>query len=125
MRRAVALLAAVLLLTGAAGCGGNGAEPGAPRGASLVLDFTPNAVHTGLYAAQAQGFYRDAGVDLTIHQPGESTDAPKLLAAGRTDFAILDIHDLGIARERGLDLVGLMPLVQAPLAAVIARADGP
>jgi ABC-type nitrate/sulfonate/bicarbonate transport system substrate-binding protein len=125
MRRAVALLAAVLVLSGVAGCGGSGAEPGAPKGASLVLDFTPNAVHSGIYVAQAQGFYRDAGVDLKIHQPGESTDAPKLLAAGRTDFAILDIHDLGIARERGLDLVGVMPIVQRPLAAVIARGDGP
>jgi putative hydroxymethylpyrimidine transport system substrate-binding protein len=124
MRRAVALLAAVLLLAGIAGCGGDGAEPGVPKGAALVLDFTPNAVHSGLYAAQARGFYREAGIDLTIHQPGESTDAPKLLAAGRTDFAILDIHDLGIARERGLDLVGVMPLVQRPLAAVIARGDG-
>lgn len=125
MRRAVALLAAVLSLVGIAGCGGNGAEPGVPKGASLVLDFTPNPVHSGIYAAQAEGFYRDAGVDLAIHQPGESTDAPKLLAAGRTDFAILDIHDLGIARERGLDLVGVMPIVQRPLAAVIARSDGP
>ena len=123
MRGAVALLAAVLLLAGAAGCGGSGAEPGAPKGASLVLDFTPNAVHSGIYAARAEGFYERAGIDLTIHQPGESTDAPKLLAAGRTEFAILDIHDLGIARERGLPLVGVMPLVQRPLAAVLARGD--
>jgi NitT/TauT family transport system substrate-binding protein/putative hydroxymethylpyrimidine transport system substrate-binding protein len=57
--------------------------------------------------------------------PGESTDAPKLLAAGRTQFAILDITDLGIAVEKGLDLVGLMPIVQEPLAAVLARKDGP
>jgi len=121
MRRAVALLAAVLLLAGVAGCGGGGAEPGGPRGAALVLDFTPNAVHSGIYAAQGEGFYEDAGVALKIEQPGESTDAPKLLAAGRTDFAILDIHDLGIAREKGLDLVGVMPIVQRPLAAVIAH----
>lgn len=121
MKLVAALLAAVLLLTGAAGCGGSGAEPGAPVGATLVLDFTPNAVHSGIYAARREGFYRDAGIDLTIRQPGESTDAPKLLEAGRADFAILDIHDLGIARERGLDLVGVMPLVQRPLAAVIAR----
>jgi putative hydroxymethylpyrimidine transport system substrate-binding protein len=121
MRRAVALLAAVLLLAGAAGCGGGGAEPGAPQGATLTLDFTPNAVHTGIYAAQAEGFYRDAGVDLEIEQPGESTDAPKLLAAGRTDFAILDIHDLGIAREKGLDLVGVMPIVHRSLASVLTR----
>jgi NitT/TauT family transport system substrate-binding protein/putative hydroxymethylpyrimidine transport system substrate-binding protein len=124
MRRAVALLAASLALAGiAAGCGGGGAEPGAPIGATLVLDFTPNAVHSGIFAAKSEGFYNDAGIDLQVRAPGESTDAPKLLAAGRTEFAILDIHDLGIARERGLPLVGVMPIVQRPLAAILARAD--
>jgi len=118
----VALLAAALLLAGTAGCGGDGAEPGAPRGATLVLDFAPNAAHAGVYAARRQGFYDDAGVDLAIRQPGESTDGPKLLAAGRVELAILDIHDLGIARERGLDVVGAMPIVQRPLASLIARA---
>ncbi len=118
------MLAAALLLTGAAGCSGDGAEPGAPEGVSLVLDFLPNAVHSGIYAAERPGFYGDAGIDLTIRQPGDSTDAPKLLEAGRTDFAILDIHDLGIARERGLDVVGAMPIVQRPLAAVIAAGGG-
>jgi len=125
MRRTVALLATVLALAGMTGCGGDGAEPGAPKGATLVLDFVPNAVHSGIYAAVADGFYREHGVDLEVRAPGESTDAPKLLGAGKVDFAILDIHDLGIARERGIDLVGVMPLVQRPLAAVIARADGP
>jgi NitT/TauT family transport system substrate-binding protein/putative hydroxymethylpyrimidine transport system substrate-binding protein len=125
MRRAVALLAAALLLAGLTGCGGSGAEPGAPKGATVVLDFVPNAVHTGIYAGQAQGFDKKDGVDLHIQVPGESTDAPKLLAAGRTQFAILDITDLGIADEKGLELVGLMPIVQEPLAAVLARKDGP
>ena len=125
MRRAVALLAAALALAGAAGCGGSGAEPGAPKGATLVLDFSPNAVHSGIYAARAEGFYEGAGVDLHVQAPGESTDAPKLLGAGKVGFAILDVHDLGIAREKGIPLVGVMPIVQRPLAAVIARADGP
>jgi putative hydroxymethylpyrimidine transport system substrate-binding protein len=124
MRRAVALLAAALALAGAAGCGGSGAEPGAPKGATLVLDFVPNAVHSGIYAAAAEGFYEDAGVDLKVQPPGESTDAPKLLGAGKVEFAILDIHDLGIAREKGIPLVGVMPIAQRPLAAVIARGDG-
>jgi putative hydroxymethylpyrimidine transport system substrate-binding protein len=125
MKSVAALLAAALLAAGASGCGGDGAEPGAPVGATLMLDFTPNAVHSGVFAAEREGFYDDEGVDLTIRLPGESSDGPKLLAAERVDFAILDIHDLGIARERGLDLVGLMPVVEAPLASVIARADGP
>jgi ABC-type nitrate/sulfonate/bicarbonate transport system substrate-binding protein len=125
MRRAVTLLAAALALVGIAGCGGSGAEPSGPKGATLVLDFTPNAVHSGIYAAQAKGFYSDAGVNLQVQAPGESTDAPKLLGAGKVEFAILDIHDLGIAREKGIPLVGVMPIVQRPLAAVIARGDGP
>ena len=123
MRWTVALLAAVLALAGLAGCGEDGAEPGAPKGATLVLDFVPNAVHSGIYVGTVNGWYRNAGVDLEVRVPGESTDAPKLLGAGKVEFAILDIHDLGIARERGIDLVGVMPVVQRPLAAVIARGD--
>ncbi|HET9196816.1 MAG TPA: ABC transporter substrate-binding protein [Solirubrobacterales bacterium] len=125
MRWTVALLATVLALAGAAGCGGEGAEPSVPKGATLVLDFVPNAVHSGIYAALARGWYDDEGVALRVQAPGESTDAPKLLGAGRVELAILDIHDLGIARERGIDLVGVMPLVQRPLAAVLAAAAGP
>jgi ABC-type nitrate/sulfonate/bicarbonate transport system substrate-binding protein len=90
-----------------------------------MLDFTPNAVHSGIYAALREGFCHHAGIDLTVRRPGESADAPKLLESGRVDFAILDIHDLGIARKDGLELVGVMPIVQRPLAAVIASGDGP
>jgi putative hydroxymethylpyrimidine transport system substrate-binding protein len=125
MRGSVALLATVLALAGMSGCGENGAEPGAPQGATLVLDFVPNAVHSGVFAADSRGYYRDEEVDLKIQPPGESTDAPKLLGAGKVEFAILDIHDLGIARERGIDLVGVMPIVQRPLASILARGDGP
>ena len=120
MRQVVALLAAVLLISG---CGEDGAEPGASSEATLVLDFTPNAVHSGIYAARVRGWFDDGGLDLEIRPPGDSTDAPKLLAAGRTDFAVMDINDLGIAAERGFDLEAIGALVQVPLASVIA-ADG-
>src|SRR5436305_12768269 len=106
MRTVAALLAALAAAATLAACGG-GAEPGASKEASLVLDFTPNAVHAGIYAALRNGYYRQDGVDLTVHAPSSSTDAPKLLAAGRTDFAILDIHDLAIARRRGPPLRGI------------------
>jgi putative hydroxymethylpyrimidine transport system substrate-binding protein len=120
MAKVVALLAAVVAALGLAACGDDGAEPGAPREATLVLDFQPNAVHAGIYTALAEGDYADAGVELDVREPSASTDAPKLLIAERADFAILDIHDLAIARERGLKLVGIAPIVQRPLAAVIA-----
>ncbi len=117
-RVAVALIAAVLSVPLGA-CGSQATSPGA-RGASLVLDFTPNAIHAGIYEAIARGYDRSAGVALHVIAPSASTDAIKLLLTGRTDFAILDIHDLAIARAEGQDIVAIMAIVQRPLAAVIA-----
>jgi putative hydroxymethylpyrimidine transport system substrate-binding protein len=121
MKRVAASLAAVLLALAAAGCGDDGAEPGAPEGATLVLDFQPNAVHAGIYAAQHEGYFEDEGVDLTIREPSSTSDATKLLEARRADFAVMDINDFGIARERGADLVAIAAIVQRPLGSVIAR----
>jgi putative hydroxymethylpyrimidine transport system substrate-binding protein len=58
-------------------------------------------------------------VNLRIRIPGESSDAVRLLEAGRVDFAVLDIHDLALAREKGADLVGVYALYEKPLAALI------
>jgi NitT/TauT family transport system substrate-binding protein/putative hydroxymethylpyrimidine transport system substrate-binding protein len=124
MERVAALLAAVLVAAAIGACGGDGAEPGASEEATLVLDFQPNAVHAGIYAALAGGAFEREGVELTVREPSSSTDAPKLLAAGRAEVAILDIHDLGLAREAGIDVVGVAAIVQRPLAAVIAADRG-
>jgi NitT/TauT family transport system substrate-binding protein/putative hydroxymethylpyrimidine transport system substrate-binding protein len=101
-----------------AGCGGQ--SGGHLPSASLVLDFTPNAVHAGIYSALAHDLDRRHGVRLHVIVPSASTDSIKLLKAGRVDFAILDIHDLALARARGADIVGIMAIVERPLAAVLA-----
>jgi putative hydroxymethylpyrimidine transport system substrate-binding protein len=115
------LLPLALVLLACAGCGGVAGGDRPNEDATLLLDFTPNAVHSGIYLAKARAYDEGEGVTLHVRKPGASTDAPKLLATGRVDLAILDIHDLGLARERGADLVGVMAIVQRPLAAVIAR----
>jgi putative hydroxymethylpyrimidine transport system substrate-binding protein len=120
MRRALPLLAVLAALLSACG-GGGGASTSTPRDATLVLDFTPNAAHAGIYTALAHGLDRAQGVRLHVQVPGASTDSVKLLLGGRADFAILDIHDLALARQQGRDLVGVMAIVQRPLAAVLAQ----
>lgn len=118
LRPAVLLVAAIL---GLVGCG-SAAKPGAraPKPATLILDFNPNAIHTGIYAALARADDIHAGVRLHVVAPASSTDSLKFLETGRAKFAVLDIHDLALARERGVDIVGLMAIVERPLAAVIA-----
>ena len=115
-----ALIAAALIGTFA---GGGQRAAAATNGstASLMLDFTPNAIHTGIYTALARHYDTVNGIKLQVRIPGESTDAISLLTAGRVDFAVLDIHDLAIADEQGDHLVGIMALEQRPLAAVIAQ----
>lgn len=126
MKRIAASLAAVLLAATVAACG-DGAEPDAPSDGArsvhdltVILDFVPNPVHAGIYVAEARGLLADQGVELEIREPGAATDAPRLLEAGKVELAVLDIQDLAIARESGLDLVGIGAIVQRPLAAVIA-----
>jgi putative hydroxymethylpyrimidine transport system substrate-binding protein len=117
--RSVVLAAAVTLALAA--CGST-VHPGARalKQATLSLDFNPNAIHTGIYAALAHSYGVQAGVQLHVIAPPASTAAIKLLETGRVNFAILDIHDLAIARERGENIVGIMAIVERPLAAVIA-----
>ena len=119
MRRFL-VLAAVLV----AGCGGGDGESDAPAEMTVGLDFTPNAAHAGIYAAVRTGADRENGVRIRIRPPaGGSPDSLKLLATRRADIAVLDIHDLGLALEKGADVVAVGALVQRPLAAVIARGD--
>jgi putative hydroxymethylpyrimidine transport system substrate-binding protein len=122
MRSLVSRHLAVLVLVAAvlaiAGCS---EEPKGLEKVRLALDFQPNAVHAGIYTALRDGADGRHGVKLEVRVPSASTDSLKLLSAGRADMAVVDIHDLALARERGEDLVGVGALVQRPLAAVIAR----
>jgi ABC-type nitrate/sulfonate/bicarbonate transport system substrate-binding protein len=108
------------LAAGACAIAGCGASAGTQT-ATLMLDFTPNGVHAGIYSAVHRGYDGAHGVRLNVQQPSASTDSIKLLQAGRVDFAILDIHDLALADAQGAGLVGVMALLQRPLAAVIAQ----
>jgi len=116
------ILACVIALA-FAGCGAGLGTDRPNDGASLLLDFTPNGVHAGIYLALARDYDEAEGVTLDVKTPGASTDALKLLESGRVDMAILDIHDLALARERGADIVGVMAVVQQPLAALLAQPD--
>jgi ABC-type nitrate/sulfonate/bicarbonate transport system substrate-binding protein len=78
-------------------------------------------VHAGIYLALERDYDDAEGVTLSVTAPSSSTDSVKLLLSQRAQFAILDIHDLALAREKGKDIVGVMAVVQRPLAAVLAQ----
>jgi ABC-type nitrate/sulfonate/bicarbonate transport system substrate-binding protein len=113
----LSLLAVMLLL--AAGCGnkeesgGSGASEGtkALGKVTLVLDWTPNTNHTGLYVAQEQGLWEKLGLEVEIIQPPEA-GASTLVASGTADFGISAQESMILAREQGLPLVSIAPIIQ-------------
>ena len=122
------LLAAVLLL---AGCGSKGesGEGNAPAASpetsqeapsssadsltdvKVVLDWTPNTNHTGLYAARDKGYWEKRGLKVEIVLPPE-TGASQMVASGAAEFGVGYQEELTLGRENGVPLVSLAAIIQ-------------
>jgi putative hydroxymethylpyrimidine transport system substrate-binding protein len=94
-----------------------------PTKATLILDFTPNAVHAGIYRALAAGYYRRENISLKVVQPSSTQETLKLIDAGRAQFGLADGSDVTGLIEEGGDAQAVMALVQRPLGGLIALAS--
>ncbi|MBS1884719.1 MAG: ABC transporter substrate-binding protein [Actinobacteria bacterium] len=113
-------LALLILAAGLAACGAKSETgKGEPEKLTLDLDFYPNPDHAGIYMAQEEGFFKEAGLDLTIDSPSDPSAPIKDVAAGRADLAITYEPEVMLAREKGLDVVAVAALVNQPLTSLI------
>lgn len=65
----------------------NTGKPSEKEKIRIVLDWTPNTNHTGLYAAQVKGYFDAAGLEVEIMQPPEGSTT-ELVGAGGAEFGI-------------------------------------
>jgi NitT/TauT family transport system substrate-binding protein len=120
-------LAAILLTLACALAGplNNSAQAAELKRAALVLQWSAQAQFAGFLAAQAKGFYREAGVDLEIIPGGPDVVASSLLTSGRAQFATMFLATGLERRAQGMPLVHLAQLVQRSALMLITRADSP
>ncbi len=113
-------LAAVAL----AGCGEKqeavtGAS-GSTQPFTLMLDWTPNADHAGIYQALTDGDFTQSGLDVHVQIPSDPASPLELLAAGKVDAAISYEPEVLLARNQGEPLVSVAAVVQEPLTSIVS-----
>ncbi|WP_255473161.1 ABC transporter substrate-binding protein [Rummeliibacillus sp. SL167] len=108
------LLVCILVL---AGCQSNNSKDAKEtskkklKKVTVVLDWTPNTNHTGLYVAKDQGYFKEQGLDVEIIQPGD-TGADQLVASGKADFGVSYQEGITQARVQGVPLVSIAAVIQ-------------
>ncbi|UBH09591.1 ABC transporter substrate-binding protein [Macrococcus armenti] len=99
-----------------AGCGDKAAEKGKDsknEKVTIMLDWTPNTNHTGLYVAQKKGYFKKQGLDVEIKTPGEVT-ADQLIAANKKDvqFGISAQETVTQSRSEGIPVKSIGAIIQ-------------
>lgn len=65
---------------------------------TLILDYLPNTNHTGIYVAEKNGYFKDAGLKVNIVEPGDNETSATLVAAGKGEFGVSYQEDVTYAR---------------------------
>lgn len=81
------------------------------KNVTVVLDWTPNTNHTGLYVADALGYFKAEGLDVKILQPAGGT-AEQLVATGKAEFGISYQESVTFARIQNLPVVSIAAIIQ-------------
>lgn len=126
-RSLLAALALAAVLALATACGSSSKASGAASGTAprmkrvdVMLDWTPNTNHSGMYLARAKGWYRAAGLDVHFIEPGANDDVLQVVAGGRAQFGISASEQLVPARAQGVPVVSLAAIIQHNTSSLMA-----
>ncbi len=93
---------------------------------SVRLKWVAQAQFAGVYVAKAKGFYKQAGLDMTINPGGPNVNVEPLVASGADTFGIASgTEGVLYAREKNLPLVAIaMSQQMTPFAYVTYAGSG-
>ena len=114
-RRPLSLVAVALLATPLSACGGSSASGAGTAGlthVTIALDYIANnAGYAGIYAAEANGYFKAARLDVTVI-PYTQTTPDVLVNAGQADFGTMDQPTLMMDRAAGEQPTSVMAVMQ-------------
>lgn len=92
----------------------SGEELGAPEKTdiSIQLKWLPQAQFMGYYVAEAKGYYKDAGLNVTITPGGGDIGETTAVNSGQVDFGVTWDANLIAANAGGMDLIAVAQVYQ-------------
>jgi ABC-type nitrate/sulfonate/bicarbonate transport system substrate-binding protein len=88
------------------------ATASAPTSVNIILDYTPNTNHNGIYVAQAKGYYKDANLNVTIQENDGSVQAEQVVATGKAQFGVSYQEQATYSRADGVPIVSIAAIIQ-------------
>jgi NitT/TauT family transport system substrate-binding protein len=96
-----------------------------PRSVTLALNWYPEAEHGGYYAALVHGYFKDAGLNVTIRPGGPGVPVIQDVATGRVEFGISNADQILVGRAREADVVAVFAALQtSPRCIMVHEASG-
>lgn len=96
------------------------ASPEGLRPVRLLLGFQPDVQFAPFYLAQQAGYFRDAGLEVTIEY---SDDVLRLVADGQAEVGVADATDVMIGRTSGIPITYVATLYKHFPVALIGSPD--
>jgi ABC-type nitrate/sulfonate/bicarbonate transport system substrate-binding protein len=94
-----------------------------PRPVRVAPDWLPNTNHSGFYAADALGYYTEAGLRLELLPfDGEAMPSRKL-PAGEAEFGLMPQQSILSMRSHGQDVVSVAALARTNTTTLMVRAE--
>ena len=118
MKKFVMFLLCITLILGLTACGGQQEQT-----VTVVLDWTPNTNHTGIYVALANGYFEEAGLDVQVVQPPED-GAVTLVASGKAQFGVSFQDSLApaFAGDSPMPVTAVAASIQHNTSGIVSRA---
>lgn len=116
---------AFFFIPGLSGCHSRQSATNGLTPVSLQLDWYPQPEHGGFFEAQRLGYYKAAGLDVTILPLPQYGSVAQLVSTGKADIGLGSSDQILEWDSNGLPLVAIAATMQHDPQAVMVHADSP
>ncbi len=95
----------------------------ADDGIALRLDFFTAAIHSPYFLAQQRGWFKKAGLDVTIDDGSGSINTTQLVDAGKYDLGEVSLGAMAPGRAKGLDVIAIASYLRQGSIGILVRKE--